>query len=297
MIKQYIISCLLAITHFAHAQNAGVTPAKPYISTHPKIFAPGIISLPDRHEFGSTFSNDQKEIYFGVDREGKAEILHSKLIRGVWSTPEVIITHEKYSFNDPMLSPDESRLYFISDMPLERSGKKKDYDIWYIERSKNGRWSAPIHGGDVINSSANEYYISFTNRGTMYFASNVQAGQKEQYNFDIYRSAWINGEFQKPEKIHANVNSIRYEADVFVAPDESYLIFCSIRKNGYGQGDLYISFKTGDNIWTEAINMGETINNEFHQLCPFVSQDGKLFFTSNQDIYWMDAGVIDHYRP
>jgi len=34
---------------------------------------------------------------------------------------------------------------------------------------------------------------------------------------------------------------------------------------------------------TEAKNMGEKINDEYHQLCPFVSKDGNyLFFTSNQ---------------
>ena len=39
------------------------------------------------------------------------------------------------------------------------------------------------------------------------------------------------------------------------------------------------------------------VNNEFHQLCPFVSKDGKfLFFTSNQDIYWVDAKIIASYK-
>lgn len=295
MIKYGILLGILMTIQFAGAQNAETSRAR-YQAWSPQVFAPNIISLPNRHEFGSTFSSDQKEIYFGVDSGGKAEVLYSKLIGGAWSTPDIVITHEKYSFNDPMLSPDESRLYFISDMPLDRSGNKKDYDIWYIERLENGRWSPPIHAGNEINSSGNEYYISFTDSGTMYFASNVQAEENEGYNFDIYRSALVNGVFQKPERIHANVNSNWYEADVFVAADETYLIFCSVRKNGYGQGDLYISFKTGD-TWTEAKNMGEVINNEFHQLCPFVSKDGKLFFTSNQDIYWVDAGIIDSYRP
>ncbi|NAY93099.1 hypothetical protein GTQ34_14365 [Muricauda sp. JGD-17] len=32
-------------------------------------------------------------------------------------------------------------------------------------------------------------------------------------------------------------------------------------------------------------------------ICPFVSMDGKyLFYTSNQDIYWVDASIIENYR-
>ena len=87
------------------------------------------------------------------------------------------------------------------------------------------------------------------------------------------------------------------EADVFIAPNESYMIFCSIREDGFGQGDLYISFKKDDNNWTTAKNMGATINTKYHELCPVVTRDGKyFFFTSNQDIYWVDAKVIEKYR-
>jgi len=94
-----------------------------------------------------------------------------------------------------------------------------------------------------------------------------------------------------------SINTKDYEADVFVAPDEPYIIFCSIRKEGYGQGDLYISFKDDDGKWTKAKNMGEIINTEGHELCPFVTKDGKYFFyTSNQKIYWVDASIIDSLK-
>ena len=75
------------------------------------------------------------------------------------------------------------------------------------------------------------------------------------------------------------------------------MIFCSIRKIGKGQGDLYISFKDKDGKWGDAINMGNTINSEKHELCPFVTKDGKyLFYTSNNDIYWVSTQILDNYR-
>ncbi len=264
--------------------------------TIPEIFAPNIISKLDRHEFGSVFSENGDEFFFGVDRGGRSEILYSKLNSGVWSQPEVILYNEKYGFNDPMLSPDEKQLYFISNMPLDGHGPKKDSDIWYANRTKDG-WGKPINVGFPINTEQNEYYISFTNNRTMYYSSNIQADENKTYNFDIYKSDLINEEFQESVRLPESINTNRYEADVYIAPDESYMIFCAIRKDGFGQGDLYISFKHDNDIWTNAINMGDKINNEHHQLCPFVSKDGKyLFFTSNQDIYWVDTKIIEGYK-
>lgn len=262
----------------------------------PKVFAPGFISKPDVYEFGSIFSQDKTEFFFAIDDHGKSEILYSKLQNGAWSDPKVIITHPRFGHNDPMLSPDEQRLYFISDRALDGEGRQKDYDIWYVERKASG-WSAPINAGKHINSSANEYYMAFTDDGAMYFSSNKRADQAQNNNFDIYKSAQVKGEFQPATKLGAGVNTPNYEADVFVAGDESYVIFCSTREDGYGRGDLYISFKKRDGTWTESKNMGDKINTPGHQLCPFVSKDGKyLFYTSEKEIYWVNADIIDRFR-
>ena len=132
----------------------------------------------------------------------------------------------------------------------------------------------------------------------MYFASNGQARiDTTRTDHDIYYSECVADVFQEPVRLDATVNSTAYEADVFVAPDESYLIFCSTRDGGFGQGDLYISFSDADGGWTEATNMGGAINTERYEYCPFVSKDGKfLFFTSGQDIYWVDAGALEELR-
>lgn len=171
------------------------------------------------------------------------------------------------------------------------------HDIWYVEKNRND-WSEPINAGPNINSEASEFYISFTSDGTMYFSSSIQTPEDQRRSdLDIYYSKSVNGIFQKPVRLGSAVNTPEYEADVFVSPDESYIIFCGIKEGGLGRGDLYISFKNPDGSWSKAANMGDKINTEGHELCPFVTADGKyLFFTSNQDIYWVDAGVIEAFR-
>ncbi|MEM9687317.1 MAG: ankyrin repeat domain-containing protein, partial [Bacteroidota bacterium] len=258
----------------------------------PKVFAPNFIST-EESEFGSVFNSDATEFYYGVDVNGKNEIRYSRMTGNQWSKPKTMLSHERYGYNDPFLSPDEDRLYFISKRALDGVSELKDVDIWYVEKVKDG-WSEPINAGPNINSDGNEYYISFTNNGTMYFSSNANAlEERKRSDYDIYYSRFINGKFQKPVVLGDAINTEDYEADVFIAPDESYIIFCSTRENGFGRGDLYISFKKADGTWTTAVTMGKEINTQHYEYCPFVTKDGKyLFYTSNQDIYWVSTEII-----
>ncbi|MET2984435.1 TolB-like translocation protein [Aureibaculum conchae] len=261
-----------------------------------KVFAPNFISKEDESEFGSVFSKDGTEFYYAVDTHGKAEIRYSKLEGEKWTIPITIISDEKYGYNDPFLSPSENELFYISDMPRNELDTIKDIDIWYSKKINN-KWSKPINAGDLINSDKNEYYISFTSNGKMYFASNKNAAVGRNHDFDIYTATRKDKVFDKPLKLSDSVNTKRYEGDVFVSPDESYLIVSSARREGLGKGDLYISFNNKDGVWSKAKNMGEVVNTSGHEICPFVTHDGKyLFYTSNQDIYWISTKIFNNFK-
>lgn len=271
-----------------------ISATKP--TTIPQVFAKDFISKENISEFGSVFSKDGTEFYFGIDTGKKSEIHYTQYVKGGWTTPIPLITNNTFSYNDPFLSPSEDRLYYISDMPRNEQDTIKDIDIWYSQKEQEG-WSKPINAGENINSDRNEYYISFTQDGTMYFASNKNSSLERGHDFDIYFAPFANGTFKEAVKESEAINTKRYEADVFIAPDESYIIFCSFRRSGLGEGDLYISFKDDNGNWTEAQNMGEPINSKNHELCPFVTHDGKYFFyTSNQDIYWVSTAIFDTFR-
>lgn len=268
---------------------------EPPPGTKPKVFAPGIVSMQNQFEFGAVYSKNRSEFYYGVEINGKAETRLMKFENETWTSPIPVLIHDVYSYNDPFLTPDEQKLFFISNRPLNGEGPKKDYDIWYIERS-SGKWSEPINAGTTINSQKNEYYISFTSNGKMYFSSNI--GDKEgRNNYDIYSSQFHSGKFQSPVKLAAGINSPHYEADVFVSPDESYLVFAANRPNGLGSGDLYVSFRNPDGSWTASRSLGNAINTTTDDFCPYVSPDGKyLFYASKGDIYWVSTEVIHKLR-
>lgn len=260
------------------------------------LFAPGVVSKPDRHEFGITFSRTGDKCYLGVDEGARNVTYGFRLVDGVWSQEEPLLPDADGSVHDPMLSLDDQRLYYIGHGTRTKKLGDKDANLWYLERGTEG-WGTPIRLGQSINTEANEFYISLTESGNLYFASNKQAAKDAAYNYDIYVARPGTEGFEPAVRLPDAINSNRYDADPFVAPDESYMIFGSVRKNGFGHGDLYISFKT-ETGWTVAQNMGPKINNKKHQLCPFVSRDGKyFFFTSDQDIYWIDASIINTLKP
>ena len=168
-----IFLATISSTVFGQMQEHGSMkyPGGEIPDKRPLKFAPGIVSLPDESEFGSVFSNDANEFYYAVDIAGRAEIRFMRRHKDQWTKPVTIISHEIFSYNDPMLSPDETKLFFISDQPLDNSAEKKDYDIWFVTRAGDS-WSTPINAGTAVNSANNEYYVSFSGQGALYFSSN-----------------------------------------------------------------------------------------------------------------------------
>jgi Tol biopolymer transport system component len=115
----------------------------------------------------------------------------------------------------------------------------------------------------------------------------------------------VNGEHEEPQLLGKSINSGK-SFHPFIAPDESYLIFDSKREDGYGDSDIYISYRQPDGSWGEAINLGSGINTDAWEASASVTPDGKyLFFNRNMgsdsyenvDIFWVDAQFIETLRP
>ena len=173
-------------------------------------------------------------------------------------------------------------------------GSGPPHDIFFMN-NVNGKWSEPVNPGLPVNTEFNEIYPTISLNGNMYFNSDKPGGYGDR---DIYCSRFINGKFTEPENVGEPVSSQYREGDVLIAPDESYIIFVSVDRPGsYGSGDLYICYKTDDNSWSDPVNMGDKINTPHYDYCPVVSPDGKYFFyTSNRNIFWVDAKIISDLR-
>jgi len=256
----------------------------------PEVFAPGIVST-TQGEFNAAFSPDGKEFYFSVNEPSGRETMKFMTRKdNQWTPPQAVPFVSSQNDCDPLFSFDGQRLYFISTRPKKEKAGSSDWNIWYVERT-DADWSEPINIGPPVNSDVDEYYVSLTKDGTIYFSSNRAGGLG---SFDIYRSRFVDGHYAKPENLGASINTKYLEHDPFIAPDESYILFTSVdRPEGFGTGDLYISSRRKDGTWTKSKNMGKAFNTSGYDFCPIVSPDGKyFFFTRRGDIYWVSVEAI-----
>ena len=260
----------------------------------PIVFAPNLVST-EAGELNSVFSPDGREFYF--TRQRRVRVVREE--NGAWGRPQVLGVLGDYSAVDMFVSSDGKRLYLCSDRPLSGQGeRKKDRDIWVVTRTAQG-WSDPANLGETVNSPKDDVYPTLTASGDLYFCSRRDGGKGR---LDIYRARLLDGRFERPENLGSPINTGQSDFDPFIAPDGSYLIFASSRPGGLGNADLYISFHGTDGSWSEPRNMGAPVNTPYLEYAPMLSPDGKyLFFTSGRggadDIYWVDARVIETFRP
>ncbi|MDH4196240.1 MAG: hypothetical protein OEW05_02410, partial [Candidatus Aminicenantes bacterium] len=208
------------------------------------------------------------------------------------------------------------KLFFSSNRPPQKKVPPLDHmDIWVVHRTEGG-WSEPKNIGSPVNSEQHESWASLAENGNLYFFRDSGGGARAVGGavvrrpsdgtppvVDIYCSKFIDGRYTAPEKLGPEVNSDAVDLDPTVAPDESYLVFHSNRPGGFGQMDLYISFRNGDGSWTPAVNMGDKINSAGNEASGRVSADGAYFFFNKGDLrtrtsgrYWVSAKIFEELR-
>lgn len=252
--------------------------------TLPKPFLSEITTqFPNVRDFA--MSPDGNEIMFTAQSVmgNVSAIISIKKQNDVWGSPQIASFSGMHFDLEPFFSLDGLKLYFVSRRPLNNTQMEpKDFDIWYVERSNlNDNWSEPINMGSPINTEHGEFYPSLSINGNLYFTRDDTTLTSKD---DIYVCTFENGNYQKPQKLNTSINTDGYEYNAFIAPDESYLLFGSYnREGGFGSGDLYISFNTTKG-WTLAKNLGESVNSDKMDYCPFVdTKTNTLYFTSKRD--------------
>lgn len=248
----------------------------------PEIFAPGIVSTKN-FERSPLFDPLTQEFYFL--RQQKDEASKTYVIRfrnGAWQKPVLKDGMKGYGMKS-FISTDGNKLYFANE---------------FKERTASG-WSEKISLGPPYDQIP---------------IMRLTTSDLETYVFDerdsigtIRYSAMKDGVRETPKALDKEINTGKWTAHPFIASDESYLIWDSEREGGYGDSDLYISFRQEDGSWGPAINMGSEINTEYEDNRGMVSHDRKYFFfnrihhgetfeESEVNIFWVNAQIIENLR-
>lgn len=307
IIAGVLSSIIFVIICFAQQEDFPVLKG-PYLGQKPpgktpEVFAPNILNTEKMGAFCSVFSPDGDEfhfVYYEKENDNSGGLAWMRIINGEWTEPEFLPFNSPEIDNDMCMSSDGNKLIFRSWRELPNGEKPKDHSyLWFVERIGDG-WSRakPLY---FAKKPIRTGYPSIADNGILYFAHTSDG------NFGIYRAKPVDGVYGAPEHVFTAVDEIKTEGDMFVSPDESYMIIsCWDHPDniGSGQGDLYITFQKDDGTWTEEINMGELVNTRFGENCPQLSPDGKYFFFNRYDpdsktgnIYWVDAKIIEDLKP
>lgn len=276
---------LFCLAMVSRAQDGGLQG--PYLgqkppALRPAVFAPGLVSTEKFFEFSATFSPDGDEFYFTRRADGSRNAIYETRLTGEgWMRPRAAAFSGVYDDHEPSISPGGRRLYWGSERPLPDGNMM--YRIWLVERAPNG-WGPPRPLLDPVVEDM-LMSVSFTGSGTL-------------YSTGIIRSSLVNGRYQRAVRLGPPVNNGYINAHPFIARDESFLIFDSNRPGNFGRSDLFISFRSGDDHWSEPQNLGREINLGGWNSCPMVTPDGRFFFFSvDGDIYWIDADYLRRFSP
>ena len=263
----------------------------------PELFAPGIITT-EVSEGCSGWGKDMEYFIFQRWIDGKSQLYIMNQNNGVWSTPEPLPFLDKYQAGDFTIAPDGKIIVFASKIFIDEIGSESEGgNIWIVEKTETG-WTEPKHIGLGINTKYHDSYPCLTANGNLYFFSRRPGGYGDS---DLYMSEFIEGKYQAPVNLGPKLNTEYHEWDTYTAPDESYMIYCSMMPGGLGSDDLYVTFKTGDGSWSEPVHMGTEINTDKSENRPYVSPDGRYLFYAgtkrgNRDIYWVDAKIIEELK-
>lgn len=183
-------------------------------------------------------TNDGQTLYFSrnnyldgdyeTSEEGrsKLKIYQAKLVNGEWQDIKALpFTSAEYEVSHPALSPDNSTLYFSSDM----EGGYGASDLYMVSINDDGSFGEPKNLGSKINTPGREGFPFVDADGNLFFSSNGHLGLG---GLDVYYSSNNSGMMETPKNLGAPINSSK--------DDFAFTYFNEVDRG-------YVSSNRGDN--------------------------------------------------
>ncbi|MEL1243034.1 OmpA family protein [Flavobacterium sp. DGU11] len=203
------------------------------------------------------------------------------------------INDKKYGSFGAVLA-DDNTLYFTS----ARNTARRNYgwseepflDLYTATYNANGTYSEPALLPEV-NSRYHDGPASVTADGnTMYFSSE-SFKERKQYERDkennlklgqvyLYVATKENGKWGNIEPVPFN-NQKWSTGNPAISKDGKTLYFSSDREGTMGGNDIWKVEVTGKNTFGEPVNLGPKVNTTGRESFPFITDDNKLFFSSD----------------
>ncbi len=163
-----------------------------------------------------------------------------------------------------------------------------NYDVFYTKNLETDAEHVKKIKGK-LNTSSHEGPISFSAGGdTMLFTRSRQNAFYEETGAGAVNILSIERVSRKSQKkswkpisgmpFNSDEHSVGHPA---VSANGSFIVFSSPKPGGFGESDLYVSFRDPEGNWTEPVNLGSEINTAGTEEFPFIHESGRLFFSSD----------------
>lgn len=186
---------------------------------------------------------------------------------------------------NPVLTNGGKTIYFIRKFhPGNAGGMKDPGDIWISHRSDSLIWQPAERIPDPVNNKQFNGVIGLIMNGRkVYLYEHYMPGGAAARTQGISSSINNEGSWSTPSRIDIKYFYNRSEhISISISKDERIMLLALESYGTLGAEDIYVSFKTGNDIWTEPKNIGSDINTKFQEMTPYLSPDNKtLFFASN----------------
>ncbi|HET9136455.1 MAG TPA: hypothetical protein VFO76_07455 [Candidatus Kapabacteria bacterium] len=183
----------------------------------------------------------------------------------------------------PFLSHDGSTLFFTSRRPVP--GGESVGDKFWIAKHDN-KVADTIWSNPEYLSSLNDFKAC----GSICFDTNKHAyiAASETGGVDIWEISILSTGKLYPHILQSPISTAAWESSPTITLDGNTIIFSSDRIDSKGKRgkkiNLFISHRSSEGRWSEAVDLGSTINIGDLQGTPNISPDGLfLFFCSKSD--------------
>lgn len=191
----------------------------------------------------------------------------------------------------PVLSPNHpNRVYFSAASPKSEGGKRDPngfvnedlgrftFDMFKSEK-ENGIWQDALPLNPLLNTARHEILYGFTQEGLVAFffrGFNLKFGEILTDTFRV-----DNQELTEEPVFNSPADAAFGDRDLCFVNDSTF-IFSSVRPEGKGGYDLYVS-KKQNGVWNDPVPLSDQINSPFHERSPHLNPGGdQLYFSSDR---------------
>jgi hypothetical protein len=260
---------------------------KPFLDQPPPgdtavLFAPGLVSVEGRYEYGVSFSPEGDELFVTTQLpEGPSRVVHFLAENSGWVGPQSVnLTGGlKAEEMEAFFTPDGQKVYFAA------YNEGLDVRIWAVDRVE-GDWLSPRELGPPV-SDGPAFFPTTTADGTVYYSDLTE---RRTFRARMFGDSVGGAEDAGFEGMHA-----------FISPDESFVLVDA--RVGGKRADIFVAFRQPNGEWTDLVDLGPGVNTEYSETCPSLSHDGQFIFFSRyneandvSNIYWVSARLIQAAR-